>query len=214
MAWWSARTRSLLWPVTGAPAAAAASADCCLPVCLSSVGSVPSRLPLSVRPPAACLPPSTMASPAGAASSSASSSDSSSTVVSRLLASVGLTTPAARWTAVGVGAVAAAGLVAAFASSRARRSGASSIRPCRPLHWVFKVGDLEATVDFYTEIFGFKVQRHEEFDKGCEATCNGQMDRRHGARRQPSCLVADSVSGVRLLVSVWQVRTAVGGRRR
>jgi len=43
----------------------------------------------------------------------------------------------------------------------------------RPLHWVFKVGDLVKTMDFYEKVFGMKVHRHEEFSSGCEATCNG-----------------------------------------
>lgn len=43
----------------------------------------------------------------------------------------------------------------------------------RPLHWVFKIGDLKATLDFYEKLFGMKVHRHEEFASGCEATCNG-----------------------------------------
>jgi catechol 2,3-dioxygenase-like lactoylglutathione lyase family enzyme len=102
-----------------------------------------------------------------AANSSASSSSSSSLLATRL-SSIGLHTPAARWAALGLSAAAAA--VVWFWHRRAR---AASIRSCRPLHWVFKVGDLERTVDFYSTIFGLKVQRHEEFDHGCEATCNG-----------------------------------------
>lgn len=43
----------------------------------------------------------------------------------------------------------------------------------KPLHWVFKVGSLEETVKFYSEFFSFKIFRHEEFESGCEATCNG-----------------------------------------
>ena len=63
----------------------------------------------------------------------------------------------------------------------------------RPLHWVFKVGDLQATLEFYERALGMKaraawqahprrcahaptapqVHRHEEFASGCEATCNG-----------------------------------------
>jgi len=42
-----------------------------------------------------------------------------------------------------------------------------------PLHWVFKVGDLKKTIDFYEGVFGMKIHRHEEFASGCEATCNG-----------------------------------------
>jgi catechol 2,3-dioxygenase-like lactoylglutathione lyase family enzyme len=43
----------------------------------------------------------------------------------------------------------------------------------RPLHWVFKIGDLKKTLDFYEGSFGMHVHRHEEFASGCEATCNG-----------------------------------------
>eukprot|EP00744_Colponema_vietnamica_P018701 GILI01026401.1.p1 GENE.GILI01026401.1~~GILI01026401.1.p1 ORF type:complete len:342 (-),score=84.83 GILI01026401.1:47-994(-) len=43
----------------------------------------------------------------------------------------------------------------------------------RALHWVFKVGDLKKTVDFHKELFNLKVLRHEEFESGCAATCNG-----------------------------------------
>lgn len=45
--------------------------------------------------------------------------------------------------------------------------------PQRPLHWVFKIGDLKQTLDFYEGSFGMHVHRHEEFASGCEATCNG-----------------------------------------
>jgi len=44
----------------------------------------------------------------------------------------------------------------------------------RPLHWVIKSRDLRATVDFYSQVLGFRVLRHEEFFEGCEATCNGK----------------------------------------
>lgn len=46
-------------------------------------------------------------------------------------------------------------------------------KPQRPLHWVFKIGDLKQTLDFYEGSFGMHVHRHEEFASGCEATCNG-----------------------------------------
>jgi catechol 2,3-dioxygenase-like lactoylglutathione lyase family enzyme len=29
----------------------------------------------------------------------------------------------------------------------------------RPLHWVFKVGDLKASLDFYERVFGMKARR-------------------------------------------------------
>lgn len=43
----------------------------------------------------------------------------------------------------------------------------------RPLHWVFKVGNLKDTLYFYENVFGMHIHRHEEFASGCEATCNG-----------------------------------------
>ena len=46
----------------------------------------------------------------------------------------------------------------------------------RALHWVFKIADREKTIQFYKEILGMRVLRHEEFDSGCEATCNGPYD--------------------------------------
>jgi len=45
------------------------------------------------------------------------------------------------------------------------------------LHWVFKVPSPRAdTMKFYKEVLGMKVLRHEEFEKGCEAACNGPYD--------------------------------------
>jgi len=45
------------------------------------------------------------------------------------------------------------------------------------LHWVFKVPSPRAdTMKFYREVLGMKVLRHEEFEKGCEAACNGPYD--------------------------------------
>ena len=47
------------------------------------------------------------------------------------------------------------------------------------LHWVFKVPSPRAeTMQFYREILGMKILRHEEFEKGCEAACNGPYDGR------------------------------------
>ncbi|XP_060527847.1 ionotropic receptor 40a-like [Cylas formicarius] len=48
----------------------------------------------------------------------------------------------------------------------------------RALHYVFKVADRKATMDFYRNILGMKVLRHEEFKEGCEAQCNGKYDGR------------------------------------
>ena len=45
------------------------------------------------------------------------------------------------------------------------------------LHWVFKVPSPRAdTMKFYREVLGMKILRHEEFEKGCEAACNGPYD--------------------------------------
>eukprot|EP00092_Neocalanus_flemingeri_P007548 GFUD01008146.1.p1 GENE.GFUD01008146.1~~GFUD01008146.1.p1 ORF type:complete len:297 (+),score=98.25 GFUD01008146.1:45-935(+) len=47
------------------------------------------------------------------------------------------------------------------------------------LHWVFKVPSPRAdTMKFYREVLGMQVLRHEEFEKGCEAACNGPYDGR------------------------------------
>ena len=43
----------------------------------------------------------------------------------------------------------------------------------RALHWVLKIGNLETSLNFFDDILGLRVLRHEEFDSGCEATCNG-----------------------------------------
>eukprot|EP00386_Alphamonas_edax_P004960 GDKI01015585.1.p1 GENE.GDKI01015585.1~~GDKI01015585.1.p1 ORF type:complete len:343 (-),score=66.28 GDKI01015585.1:383-1411(-) len=48
-----------------------------------------------------------------------------------------------------------------------------SIDRKRALHWVLKVGDLQKSVEFLSKVFGMRVLRHEEFESGCEATCNG-----------------------------------------
>ena len=45
--------------------------------------------------------------------------------------------------------------------------------PIRPLHWVIKVSDLKATIDLLCGKLGCRVLRHEEFESGCEASCNG-----------------------------------------
>ncbi|NP_001085671.1 glyoxalase domain containing 4 L homeolog [Xenopus laevis] len=46
----------------------------------------------------------------------------------------------------------------------------------RALHYVLKVGDRGQTAKFYRELLGMKVLRHEEFEEGCKATCNGPYD--------------------------------------
>ncbi|XP_021346301.1 glyoxalase domain-containing protein 4-like isoform X1 [Mizuhopecten yessoensis] len=46
----------------------------------------------------------------------------------------------------------------------------------RALHFVFKVGNRTETARFYRDVLGMKFLRHEEFEKGCEAACNGPYD--------------------------------------
>ncbi|KAM8903082.1 glyoxalase domain-containing protein 4 isoform 1-T1 [Spinachia spinachia] len=46
----------------------------------------------------------------------------------------------------------------------------------RALHFVFKVGDRTKTAVFYRDVLGMKILRHEEFEEGCKATCNGPYD--------------------------------------
>lgn len=46
----------------------------------------------------------------------------------------------------------------------------------RALHFVFKVGDRNKTIKFFKEILDMKVLRHEEFQEGCKAACNGPYD--------------------------------------
>nr|CAG4649498.1 EOG090X09EK [Scapholeberis mucronata] len=46
----------------------------------------------------------------------------------------------------------------------------------RALHFVFKVGDRARTIKFYKDILGMKILRHEEFEEGCKAACNGPYD--------------------------------------
>lgn len=48
----------------------------------------------------------------------------------------------------------------------------------RALHWVFKIGDRTAFARFLRQGLGCGVLRHEEFDQGCEAACNGKYDGR------------------------------------
>lgn len=46
----------------------------------------------------------------------------------------------------------------------------------RALHFVLKVGSLKDNVKFFRDKLGMQVLRHEVFDQGCEATCNGPYD--------------------------------------
>uniref|UniRef100_A0A8D2IBX7 Glyoxalase domain containing 4 n=1 Tax=Urocitellus parryii TaxID=9999 RepID=A0A8D2IBX7_UROPR len=43
----------------------------------------------------------------------------------------------------------------------------------RALHFVFKVGNRFQTTHFFRDVLGMKVLRHEEFEEGCKAACNG-----------------------------------------
>nr|CAG4648061.1 EOG090X09EK [Moina brachiata] len=46
----------------------------------------------------------------------------------------------------------------------------------RALHFVFKIGDRHQAIKFFKDVLGMKVLRHEEFEEGCKATCNGPYD--------------------------------------
>jgi len=48
----------------------------------------------------------------------------------------------------------------------------------RALHFVFKIADRAATAKFYFSVLGMKALRHEEFQEGCDAACNGPYDNR------------------------------------
>lgn len=43
----------------------------------------------------------------------------------------------------------------------------------RALHYVLKVGNLNKNIEFFRDKLSMKVLRHEVFDEGCEAACNG-----------------------------------------
>eukprot|EP01096_Ripella_sp_DP13-Kostka_P005895 TRINITY_DN2056_c0_g1_i1.p1 TRINITY_DN2056_c0_g1~~TRINITY_DN2056_c0_g1_i1.p1 ORF type:complete len:299 (+),score=158.43 TRINITY_DN2056_c0_g1_i1:101-997(+) len=53
----------------------------------------------------------------------------------------------------------------------------SLVTNVRPLHWVFKIANLKKTVDFLQNVLGMHVLRHEEFNQGCDASCNGPYQR-------------------------------------
>lgn len=46
----------------------------------------------------------------------------------------------------------------------------------RALHFVFKIGNRTKTAKFYRDVLGMKFLRHEEFEEGCKAACNGPYD--------------------------------------
>ncbi|CAL1529919.1 unnamed protein product [Lymnaea stagnalis] len=52
----------------------------------------------------------------------------------------------------------------------------SGVESKRALHFVFKVGNRSETAKFYRDVLGMKFLRHEEFEEGCKASCNGPYD--------------------------------------
>ena len=46
----------------------------------------------------------------------------------------------------------------------------------RPLHFVFKIASRTKAIEFYKNVLNMKILRHEEFDQGCDAACNGPYD--------------------------------------
>jgi catechol 2,3-dioxygenase-like lactoylglutathione lyase family enzyme len=40
----------------------------------------------------------------------------------------------------------------------------------RSLHWVLKVGNLKDSLDFYENVLGLRILRHEEFQTGTSMT--------------------------------------------
>nr|XP_033777797.1 glyoxalase domain-containing protein 4 isoform X2 [Geotrypetes seraphini] len=46
----------------------------------------------------------------------------------------------------------------------------------RALHFVCKVGDRTQTAKYFRDVLGMKILRHEEFQEGCKASCNGPYD--------------------------------------
>ncbi|EFC42741.1 hypothetical protein NAEGRDRAFT_80346 [Naegleria gruberi] len=46
----------------------------------------------------------------------------------------------------------------------------------RMLHWVHKIGNYSKSKQFYEKELNMVEQRHESFDAGCEAACNGRYN--------------------------------------
>jgi catechol 2,3-dioxygenase-like lactoylglutathione lyase family enzyme len=46
----------------------------------------------------------------------------------------------------------------------------------RALHYVLKVGNLKKNIEFFRDRLAMRVLRHEVFDEGCDAACNGPYD--------------------------------------
>lgn len=66
----------------------------------------------------------------------------------------------------------------AVQSSFPARDSNSNMVSGRALHFVVRVPDRKKTIQFYRDILGMKVLRHEEFREGCAAACNGGYDNR------------------------------------
>lgn len=47
---------------------------------------------------------------------------------------------------------------------------------CRFLHFVLKIGDFKQNIEFFRDTLRMTVLRHEVFDEGCDAACNGPYD--------------------------------------
>ena len=46
----------------------------------------------------------------------------------------------------------------------------------RALHFVLKISERQNTMNFFRDLLQMKPLRHEEFDEGCAAACNGPYD--------------------------------------
>ena len=46
----------------------------------------------------------------------------------------------------------------------------------RALHFVLKISERQSTMSFFRDLLQMKPLRHEEFDEGCAAACNGPYD--------------------------------------
>ena len=46
----------------------------------------------------------------------------------------------------------------------------------RALHFVLKISERQNTMNFFRSLLQMKPLRHEEFDEGCAAACNGPYD--------------------------------------
>ncbi|XP_027717791.1 glyoxalase domain-containing protein 4 [Vombatus ursinus] len=60
--------------------------------------------------------------------------------------------------------------------AEAAAAAAAAAASRRALHFVFKVANRFQTARFYRDLLGMKILRHEEFEEGCKASCNGPYD--------------------------------------